>query len=173
MTPPKASDLRFGPARGVVVLGLLSVSAVVLALLFMHPREIGAQEGGNDPTPRQENQRRLILLYGYWPPTDIGVEGRAGILDTWKTRGRYKDSNYDVLAITPEFTARKGTYAEGEDLYLFSGLRACGEVGEAGVSAAEQVGEHLAEIAALLAGGAVDAGQAGVGQGPAFGSAAA
>jgi len=58
-------------------------------------------------------------------------------------------------------------------MYLFSGLRAGGEVGESWASAAEQVGEHAAEVAALLSGGLIDAGQAGVGDGPAFGSAAA
>ncbi len=92
----------------------------------MHPRIIYAQEGVGDPDAGVEAQRRLILLYGYWPPTDIGVQSRLGMLDSWKTRARYKNSNYDVLAIAPEFTARKGTYDNGNQDFWGKGTNRTG-----------------------------------------------
>lgn len=57
--------------------------------------------------------RRLILLFGYWPHTDIGIDGREGMLAAYKNRIQYaynsgpnagQKTNYDVLAITPQFS---------------------------------------------------------------------
>jgi len=93
------------------LLTALACVCIVSGLLSLHPEITRAQEGEGDPAPKTEAQRRLIILYGYWPPTDIGVQGRLGMLDTWKAKAQYKTSNYDVLAITPEFpTQPLGTY---------------------------------------------------------------
>jgi len=61
-----------------------------------------------DPVPR------LILLFGYWPPTDIGVETRPGIL--WEWRGQISYRGYDVLALSPRFLERSagGDWGKGE-----------------------------------------------------------
>ncbi len=68
--------------------------------------------------------RRLVLLTGYWPPTDIGVAGDRtfpqppfpektvsghGMLWKWRNlQQNYMGSGYDVLAITPTFKAVQG-----------------------------------------------------------------
>jgi hypothetical protein len=49
---------------------------------------------------------RVILLFGYWPPTDVGIAARHGMLWNWRTKQKnYKGSGYDVLAISPAFPA--------------------------------------------------------------------
>jgi GT2 family glycosyltransferase len=65
-------------------------------------------EGTSAPPP----ERRTILLFGYWPPTDIGVDARHGMLWQWKekTAVTLEGKTYDVLAISPVFDERKGTY---------------------------------------------------------------
>jgi hypothetical protein len=50
--------------------------------------------------------RRLVLLLGYWPPTDIGIGTRHGMLWKWSPQqNNYQTSGYDVLAISPTFNA--------------------------------------------------------------------
>ncbi|MCI0360192.1 MAG: PKD domain-containing protein [Planctomycetaceae bacterium] len=49
-------------------------------------------------------KRRTILLFGYWPRTDIGTEARPGMLKDWESLvENYKDSGFNVLAISPKF----------------------------------------------------------------------
>lgn len=63
----------------------------------------------SEPSPFSKSRRRLVLLFGYWPSTDIGIEGRHGMLWKWKAlQENYKNSGYDVLAITPTFEYRRG-----------------------------------------------------------------
>lgn len=47
----------------------------------------------------------MILLTGYWPPTDIGVTARKGMLDKWKVKGpvTFAGKTYDVLSASPSF----------------------------------------------------------------------
>ena len=53
---------------------------------------------------KKRRRRRVILLFGYWPPTDIGIDTRHGMLWKWRTRQvNYRNSGYDVLAISPTF----------------------------------------------------------------------
>jgi hypothetical protein len=56
----------------------------------------------------------LILLFGYWPPTDVGIEARPGILWGWRARVTYR--GYDVAAISPRFPAAAagGAWGTGE-----------------------------------------------------------
>jgi hypothetical protein len=49
---------------------------------------------------------RLILLFGYWPPTDVGVDARPGMLSGWRRQDTYR--GYDVLALSPRFAGRLG-----------------------------------------------------------------
>lgn len=76
------------------------------------------------PSPSAPPPRRLVLLFGYWPPTDIGVPGNRtfpqppfpnatefgqGMLWKWQTlQPNYLGSGYDVLAITPTFKSVLG-----------------------------------------------------------------
>jgi hypothetical protein len=56
-----------------------------------------------------QDKPRVILLFGYWPPTDIGIPSRRGMLWKWKDWQRnYNDSGFDVLAISPKFPSRVG-----------------------------------------------------------------
>ena len=57
---------------------------------------------------------RLILLFGYWPPTDVGIETRPGILWGWRRRVTYR--GYDVLAISARFLEASfgGDWGKGE-----------------------------------------------------------
>lgn len=53
----------------------------------------------------------MILLFGYWPPTDIGIDTRHGMLWQWRAlQENYKGSGYDVLAITPTFQTQLGWF---------------------------------------------------------------
>lgn len=66
-------------------------------------------------------ERRLILLFGYWPPTNIG-----GMLNAFSTRQQYQDrsnnnTGYDVLAISPEFAQAIGTNTNGQNTYPYWG----------------------------------------------------
>lgn len=55
-------------------------------------------------------RRRTVLLLGYWPPTDMGIASRRGMLWKWRTLQRnYEGSGYDVLAISPTFADTLGT----------------------------------------------------------------
>ncbi len=48
----------------------------------------------------------MILLFGYWPPTDIGIATRHGMLWKWQTlQVNWKGSGYDVQAFSPTFQA--------------------------------------------------------------------
>jgi hypothetical protein len=73
-------------------------------------RPLGELESGNPALvgpPLEicvQDQPRVILLLGYWPPTDVGIDKRHGMLWKWKDLQKdYKGSGYDVLAISPEF----------------------------------------------------------------------
>ncbi|MBK9755850.1 MAG: hypothetical protein IPO88_20555 [Nannocystis sp.] len=53
--------------------------------------------------------RRLVLLFGYWPPTDIGIPARRGMLWKWRElQSDYRGSGYDVIACSPTFPAPIG-----------------------------------------------------------------
>lgn len=61
------------------------------------------------PSPSPPPPRRLVLLFGYWPVTDIGIDARHGMLWKWRTKqDNYLNSGYDVLAITATFQAPTG-----------------------------------------------------------------
>lgn len=65
-----------------------------------------ALAAGVDPAP----ERRLILLLGYWPPTDVG-----NMLAAFATRQQYRKlngqlTNYDVLALSATFAATDDTW---------------------------------------------------------------
>ena len=68
-------------------------------------QEMAAMASSGSGSISSSAGRRLILLFGYWPPTDIGVSGRHGML--WEARERkavtFGEKTYDVLAISPEF----------------------------------------------------------------------
>jgi hypothetical protein len=66
------------------------------------------------PSARAEPARRLILLFGYWPPTDVGIETRHGILWEWRQRVTYR--GYDVIAVSPRFleASVRGDWDKGE-----------------------------------------------------------
>jgi hypothetical protein len=72
------------------------------------------KEGSFVPSARAEPARRLILLFGYWPPTDVGIETRRGILWKWRQRVTYR--GYDVVAISPRFLEASfgGDWGKGE-----------------------------------------------------------
>jgi hypothetical protein len=57
---------------------------------------------------------RLILLFGYWPPTDVGIETRLGMLWGWRRQVTYR--GYDVVALSPRFLERSsaGDWGKGE-----------------------------------------------------------
>jgi hypothetical protein len=57
---------------------------------------------------------RLILLFGYWPPTDVGIDTRRGILWEWRQRVTYR--GYDVVSISPRFLEASfgGDWGKGE-----------------------------------------------------------
>jgi hypothetical protein len=56
-----------------------------------------------------QDKPRVILLFGYWPPTDIGIQSRRGMLWKWRDWQRnYKNSGFDVIAISPTFAAQIG-----------------------------------------------------------------
>ncbi|MEQ8785778.1 MAG: glycosyltransferase [Pirellulaceae bacterium] len=67
-----------------------------------------------EPTPEPSpSPRRTILLLGYWPPTDIGIDGRHGMLWNWKEKKAVtlEGKTYDVVAFSPRFpVAPLGTY---------------------------------------------------------------
>jgi hypothetical protein len=50
-----------------------------------------------------------VLLFGYWPPTDIGIPSRRGMLWQWRElQSDYRGSGYDVIACSPTFPAPIG-----------------------------------------------------------------
>jgi hypothetical protein len=57
---------------------------------------------------------RVIVLFGFWPPTDVGIETRPGILWGWRRQVTYR--GYDVLAVSPEFGEPSfgGDWGKGE-----------------------------------------------------------
>lgn len=66
------------------------------------------------PTPSPTLARRTILLFGYWPPTDIGIDTRHGMLWDWRAlQSDYNGSGYDVLAISPTFEDQIGSDSWG------------------------------------------------------------
>ena len=67
---------------------------------------------GQQSSSSSSKSNRIILLFGYWPPTDIGIDGRHGMLWDWKDKTTIttpKGTSYDLLAISPTFTAPVGT----------------------------------------------------------------
>jgi hypothetical protein len=70
------------------------------------------------------SEPRLILLFGFWPPTDVGIEERPGILWAWRRPTTYR--GYDVLGVSPEFAAPSfgGDWGTGEGTITVSYLGA-------------------------------------------------
>ncbi len=67
-----------------------------------------ALAAGVDPAPA----RPLILMIGYWPPTDVG-----NMLSAFSSRQQYRKlngqlTNYDVLALSATYAAPIGTWPE-------------------------------------------------------------
>ena len=52
---------------------------------------------------------------GYWPPTDIGLPGREGMLYKWRSLTKnFENSGYDVQAFSPAFGKQASDkYADG------------------------------------------------------------
>jgi hypothetical protein len=56
-------------------------------------------------TTAESASPRTILLLGYWPPTDVGVAGRPGMLADWRIARQETRAGktYRVVALSPRF----------------------------------------------------------------------
>ncbi len=80
-----------------------------------HRRATVAAVGESTIKVQVATKRRTILLLGFWPPTDIGISSRHGMLWKWQSLQQdYEGSGYDVLAYSPTFFSP--TYMEKDPI---------------------------------------------------------